>query len=73
MAMPNQTDFFESIIDYIAETTDTASHGSAGGNRWVFRDPDSGKIVLNVDIWEWFDQNRSMVGETLLYVLIMGL
>jgi hypothetical protein len=71
--MVDQTDFYEHIIDYIAFTTDTSVITNITGDRWTFRDPATGRISLNIDIWQWFDENRSILGEPLLYSLIMGI
>lgn len=68
-----QGDFYDAIKESIAEMNGLNVHGNVSGDRWVFSDPDTGRIKLNVDLWQWWDDLRGNIGEDEAYITVMGI
>ena len=73
MSEDAQADFYNAVLNSIADSNSLNVQGNVSGDRWVFSNPETGRIALNVNIWQWWDDLRSNLGEDEAYLTVMGI
>lgn len=57
-----QVDFYNTMAKTIEDYNDLRLGWNMSGDRYVFVDINTGRIVLNVDLWQAFDELRTQLG-----------